>query len=53
MDYKEFVIQLIEWQAELNRAIFLLDYRNIERYSLKIGRLITDFLNDNKIKIDK
>lgn len=53
MDYKNFVIQLIEWQAELNLAIFLIDYKNIERYSFKIGRLITDFLNDNKIKITK
>ena len=53
MEYKDFCVKLLELQMELNKAVFLLSYSDIEYYSKKIGRLIVRFLEDNKMKIDK
>lgn len=51
--YEDFVMKLIELEAELHKAIFKMDYNGIERYSLRIGKLITRFLNENKMTIEK
>lgn len=53
MNHQTFVLKLIDLQAQLNKAIYLIDYDNIELYSKKIGILINNFLNDNKINIQK
>lgn len=51
MTHQEFVIKLLDLQLELNKAVFLIDYSNIEYYSKKIGKLIVRFLNENKMTI--
>ena len=53
MTHNDFCLKLIELQAELNKAVFLLDYSNIEYYSKKIGILIQRFLGENKILIER
>ena len=51
MTHAEYVLKLIEYKAEFEKAVFLLDYSNIEYFSQRIGKLTVKFLAENKMKI--
>ena len=53
MEYREFVEKLLKLDLEFKLAIFNMDYYNIERISIQVGRLVGRYLDGNKIKIDK
>ena len=53
ISYDEFVLKLIELDAEFKKAVYQCNYSDIEYYSKKIGRLITRFLDQNKMRVEK
>ena len=53
MTYQEFVLKLIEMQAEMQVALFNQDYSEIERMSIRIGKFIHRFLSNQKLFIKK
>ena len=53
MTYNEFVLKLIEMQAEMSAALFNQDYPEIERMSIRIGKFIHRFLSSQKLYVKK
>ena len=53
MSKEEFVSKMLENQMYLQLAIFEDDYDEIERLSIKIGRLIVRYLNAKKLYVEK
>jgi len=53
MNHNEYTLKLIEYKMEFEKAVFLLDYDNIEYFSQRIGKLTIKFLTENKMKIRK
>ena len=53
MSHTDYILKLIEYKAEFEKAVILLDYPNIEYFSKRIGLMTVKFLNDNKMYIKK
>lgn len=53
MSKEEFVEKILPLQTELQMAIFKDNYDEIERLSIKIGKLIQRYLNARKLYINK
>lgn len=53
MDKKEFVRKISEYNMEMAIAINEDDYDEIERLSIRIGKLIVRYLNDRKLYVNK
>ncbi len=53
MEHLEFVEKLLTLQAEFQLAVFKNDLNEIERLSIRIGKLIVRYLNARKLFINK
>ena len=53
MSKDEFVERILPLQTELQMSIFKDDYNEIERLSIKIGKLIQRYLNERKAYVEK
>lgn len=53
MSHTQYILKLIEYKAEFEKAVILLDYNNIEYFSNRIGLLTAKFLSENKMNIKK
>ena len=53
MTKEEFVNKMLENQMYLQLAIFEDDYDEIERLSIKIGKLISRYLGERKLYVEK
>lgn len=53
MTKEEFVEKILPLQSELQLAIFKDEYDEIERLSIRIGKLITRYLGERKLYVKK
>ena len=53
MSKDEFIEKLLPLQMDIQMAIYKDDYNEIERLSIKIGRLVQRYLNARKLPIKK
>jgi len=53
MSHLDFMLKLAELNLELSKAVIINNYSDIEHYSIKIGKFIQRYLNDNKMLVEK
>lgn len=53
MTHTDFMLKLAELHLELSKAVILNNYTDIEYYSVKIGKFILRYLNENKMMVEK
>lgn len=53
MSKEEFIERILPLQSEIQLAIFKDDFNEIERLSFRIGKLITRYLGERKLYVDK
>ena len=53
MTHENFMLKLAELHMELSKVVIKNDFTGIEYWSKKIGILITRYLDENSVKIER